>query len=146
MKLTKSSGAQHQHRVLCVDDDELSLLLNATILRNEGYQVVACSDPVRAASIAKSEELDLVIVDYQMPRMNGAELAALCKAANPDIRVILFSGSVTIPSSEVVLADCLVQKADGIEALLDTLECLLMGDKASAECCSAERRSYAEMD
>lgn len=146
MKLTKPIGSQHQYRVLCVDDDELSLLLNATILRSEGYEVVACSDPLRAASIAKSEELDLAIVDYQMPRMNGAELAAFCKMANPEIKVVIFSGSLTIPNSEVVLADRLVQKGDGVEVLLDTLERLLKRDKASQACASAGHRSYAEMD
>ena len=62
-----------------------------------------------------------------MPLMNGVELAALCKAANPDIKVIIFSGSLRIPSSELVLADRFVQKADGVPMLLDAVEGLLTG-------------------
>ena len=141
MKLPKLIGSGHQHRVLCVDDDELSLLLNAAILRSEGYDVVICSDPMRAALIAKSQELDLAIFDYEMPRMNGAQLAALCKAANPDIKIVLFSGSVTIPSRDALLADRLVQKSDGVEALLGAIECLLTREKGSPTCGSARHQS-----
>ena len=115
--------------------------MNAAILRGEGYEVVICSDPMRAALIAKSQELDLAIFDYEMPRMNGAQLAALCKAANPDIKIVLFSGSMTIPSSDALLADRLVQKSDGVEALLDTIECLLTREKGSPACGSARHHS-----
>ena len=129
MKLTKLIGSGHRHRVLCVDDDELSLLLNAAILRSEGYEAVICSDLMRAALIAKSQELDLAIFDYEMPRMNRAQLAALC------------SGSVTIPSNDALLADRLVQKSDGVEALFDTIECLLTREKGSPACGSARHHS-----
>jgi CheY-like chemotaxis protein len=123
--MIKFWSSQYQHRVLCVDNDELSLLMNATILRNEGYEVIACADPLRAASIAESEELDLAILDYQMPVMNGAELAVFCKVANPAIKVIIFSGSLAIPSSELLVADSFVQKGSGLPVLLNAVESLL---------------------
>ena len=132
MTATKSSGSHHQHRVLCVDDNELLVSVSAAVLRNEGYEVLACSDPLRAASIARSEELDLAILDYEMPAMNGAQLAALCKAANPDIKVILFSGSLGIPSRELAVADQFVQKSNGVEALLKAIEALVAQSKTQA--------------
>jgi CheY-like chemotaxis protein len=115
---------------LCVDDNELSVFVNATILRGEGYEVVACSDPLQAASIAESEDLDLAILDYEMPVMNGAELAGFCKAANPATKVILFSGCLTIPSRELALADLFVEKSHGVEALLDAIASLLSEKEA----------------
>ena len=132
MTATKSAGPRHQHRVLCVDDNELLVSLSAAVLRNEGYEVLTCSDPLQAASIARAEELDLAILDYEMPAVNGAQLAAFCKAANPDIKVILFSGSLDIPSRELAIADQFVQKSDGVEALLEVIDALLAQSKTQA--------------
>lgn len=125
MRTTESGLSGSQHRVLCVDDNECGVLVNATILRNEGYDVLACSDPVQAVAIVKSEEFDVAVLDYQMPEMNGAELAARCKAANPHMKVILFSGWLGIPRSEIAAADLFVQKSDGVQALLEGIQALL---------------------
>jgi CheY-like chemotaxis protein len=130
MYATKSARAHYRKRVLCVDDNELAVFVNATILESEGYEVLASSDPLQAASIAKSEELDLAILDYEMPNMNGAELAAFCKAANPEVKVILFSGPLGIPRRELAFADRLVEKSDGVEVLLEAIETLLARNKA----------------
>lgn len=124
--------SQHRRRVLCVDDNEFSVFVNATILSNEGYEVLACSDPLLAALIAKSEELDLAILDYEMPAMNGAELAAYCKAANPDIKVIVFSGALGVPIRELTFADRWMKKANSVEMLLETMETLLAPGKAQS--------------
>lgn len=125
----QSTGTQDRERVLCVDDNAFTLFVNTTVLRNQGYEVIACSDPLQAASIARSEELDLAILDYDMPEMNGAELAAFCKAANPDIKVILFSGSPAIPTRELAFVDDFVEKSEGIDALLAAIQALLFSDK-----------------
>lgn len=121
--------AKQKYRVLCVDDNEFGLFVNTVILRNEGYEVLPCSDAVKAVSIAASEEIDLAILDYEMPLMNGAELAAACKAANPDVKVILYSGYIGMTNWELALADLFVPKSEGIEALLDGIEALLRSDK-----------------
>jgi CheY-like chemotaxis protein len=109
--------------------------VNATILRNEGYEVLACSDPLQAVSIAESEDLDVAILDYEMPVMNGAQLAACCKAANPATKVIFFSGCLTIPRRELALADLFVEKSHGVELLLDAIASLLI-EKERAKCAS----------
>lgn len=129
---TESPRSHGQSRLLCVDDNELVAFVNATVLRNEGYEVLVCSDPVQAASIAESEEVDLAIVDYEMPEMNGAELAAVCKAANPEMKVILFSGSLIIPRDELAVADLFLQKGEGVGALLDGIQSLLAKSKTQA--------------
>jgi DNA-binding NtrC family response regulator len=133
---------------LCVDDYELIASLNAAILRNEGYEALACSDPLRAASVAKSEQIDLAILDYEMPLMSGAELAALCKAVNPAIKVILFSGRPTLPNRQLALVDLCVEKSSSVEVLLDAIESLLAESETQAECASQDlqqRRSCAAM-
>ena len=106
--------------------------MDAIILRKKGCEVLACPDPLRAASIAESEELHLTILDYEMPVMNGAERAAFCKAANPQIKVILFTGSVSISSRELAFADLFIQKSDGVGALLDAINALLTQSKSES--------------
>jgi CheY-like chemotaxis protein len=123
MKVTEP--VDQRTRLLCVDDDELALLVSATILREEGYEVLTCSDPLRAAHVAQSQELDLAILDYEMPAMTGAELAAFCKAVNPGMKVILFSGMPTIPNHELAFADLFLQKGDSLEVLLEGVGALL---------------------
>jgi CheY-like chemotaxis protein len=129
MTAARQKSGQHIYRVLCVDDNQFGMYVNAIILRNEGYDVLTCSDPGKAAAIAEAEEIDLAILDYQMPEMNGAELAALCKATNPEMKVILFSGNLSIPKQELAFFDLFVPKSEGIEALLEGIEALLPGSR-----------------
>ena len=119
-------------RVLCVDDNEFGLYVNTVILRSEGYDVTPCCDVVDAIAIAKAQEIDLAIVDYQMPLMNGVELTALFKAANPEMKVILFSGCFDIPKRELALVDLFVSKSDGVQALLEGIVALLLRSQEPA--------------
>jgi CheY-like chemotaxis protein len=125
------SSRKNSYRVLCVDDNQFGMYVNAIILRNEGYEVLTCCDAEKAAAMAKAEEIDVAVLDYQMPIMNGAELAAICKAENPEMKLILFSGHLGIPNRELAVFDLFVPKSEGIEALLDGIEALLPGSRKS---------------
>jgi len=124
-------------RLLCVDDNEFGLYVNTVILRSEGYDVTACSDVAEAKAVAVLQDIDLAIVDYQMPLMNGVELAAFCKAANPEMKVIIFSGHFDIPKRELALADLFVSKSDGIQALLEAIAALLQRSREPANFASS---------
>lgn len=129
-----SEPVHRRTRVLCVDDNELALLVNATILREEGYEVLTCSDPLRAAHLAQSQELDFAILDYEMPAMNGAELAAFCKAVSPEMKIIIFRECPkyqtfrecpkyqTMSSASPI---CFCEKGDGLDLLLEGVGALL---------------------
>ena len=67
----------------------------------------------------------MAVLDYWLPGMNGAELAAVCKAANPDLKVILFSGHLGIPKRELAIVDAFIPKSEGIHALLEGVKALL---------------------
>jgi len=122
----------HVYRVLCVDDNEVGVFVNSVILRNEGYEVVACCDSSKVAAIVQRQELDLAVLDYCLPGMNGAQLAAVCKSANPDIKVILFSGHLGIPKRELAMVDAFIPKWEGIHALLEGIRALLPPSKGGA--------------
>jgi CheY-like chemotaxis protein len=135
-----------RYRILCVDDNEFGLYLNAVLLRGEGYDVVTCSNVEKAAAIVKSQEIDVAILDYQMPVMNGGELAAFCKAANPDIRVILYSGWLGIPKRELAVADLFIQKSEGVQALLKGIEALLPVQRPRSKSSVADNNAGARME
>ena len=132
MTASGTKRARYRYRVLCVDNDEFGAYVEATILRREGYEVLACSNALEAAQIAQAAEIDLAVISYRMPVLNGAELAALCKAANPDMKVIVLSERLGVPRRELALADLFLQKSDDMQQLLAGVEALLPHNRAQA--------------
>ena len=132
MKSNRSKTSRYRYRVLCVDESEFGAYVEATILRREGYEALACSDALQAAAIANTQEIDLAVLSYGMTGMNGAELAAFCKAANPDMKVILVSEWLGIPKRELALVDLFVQKSDDMHGLLSGVETLLPQNRFQA--------------
>jgi len=61
------------YRVLLVEDNKINQLLAATILENFGIEVVTADDGLQGVEKIKNEEFDLVLMDVQMPVMNGYE-------------------------------------------------------------------------
>ena len=80
--------------VLVVDDEPLVRRLARKILESTGYRVELAEDGQAALDIYQRhrDEIDLVILDLVMPRMNGAECYQQLKRLNPNIRVLLASG------------------------------------------------------
>jgi len=60
--------------VLVVDDEFASLEVLALMLTGEGYQVYTASDGEEALQRLEETAIDVVITDYKMPKMDGAEL------------------------------------------------------------------------
>ncbi len=60
-------------RVLVVDDEKLLVKGIKFNLENDGYEVLTGSDGQEALEIASSQEVDLIILDVMMPRMDGLE-------------------------------------------------------------------------
>jgi two-component system, OmpR family, response regulator len=112
-------------RVLCVDDNALTLHLLSLILRQQGYDVFTSPDPKTAIRVLEQRTVDLALLDYEMPQINGGELAAVVKGGGLANKVILFSGSARIPQHDLAFVDRFVQKSEGVEPLLEAIESLL---------------------
>ena len=65
------------HKILAVDDEAHILHVVSLKLRNAGFDVLTAQDGQEALEAALAEKPDLIITDYQMPRMSGMEF---CKA------------------------------------------------------------------
>lgn len=82
--------------VLCVDDAEAILKFYQDLLDQHGYEVVPAANGYQAldAFRARAPHIDAVILDYEMPGMNGLELAILLKDFDPTLPIMMVSGVV----------------------------------------------------
>lgn len=65
-----------RRRVLVVDDSVMTRTLERTILEAAGYSVVVAADGAQALEMLNEHQVDAIISDIEMPRMNGFELTA----------------------------------------------------------------------
>ncbi len=81
-------------RVLLIDDEETVRAVGATMLRQAGYQVLVAEDGRVALDIfaREGDQIDVVLLDLSMPRMDGQETCAALMELRPDVRVVLTSG------------------------------------------------------
>lgn len=68
---TPAVFAQRGPTVLVVEDNDETSFLIRTVLRRKGYGVIEAWDGKQAIDVAESEELDLILLDLQLPRLNG---------------------------------------------------------------------------
>lgn len=75
--------------ILIVDDDRVSLSLLSKLVEKLDYNVVLAEDGMQAFDVIRSENIDLVIADYEMPRVNGLELLVKVRAGFPRLPFIM---------------------------------------------------------
>lgn len=91
----------NKKKILLVDDEKDTLLLLEKQLTTAGYTVVAANSGAQALLLAKSERPDLIVLDVQMPDMDGGEVA---------FRLRQDSTTKKIP---VVYSTCLLSESEG---------------------------------
>ena len=124
---------EHKAFILCVDDEELPLLLRKLVLEKQGYKVVTASSASDALQALNEHRVDLVLTDQLMPGGTGTELAQSIKGLWPDLPVILISGVNEMPA-DASAADVFISKTEGPMAMCEKISAAL----ASAQDCSVE--------
>src|SRR2546427_12555065 len=96
-----------RHTLMCVDDDPGIRELYEALLGSQGYEVIVAGGGPQALKLfhSKKEKIDRVIADYDMPGMNGAELAAALKDSAPRLAVMLTSGCTPVLEQDPHLLD-----------------------------------------
>lgn len=120
------------HRLLCVDDDKVFVLLTARVLETNGYQVTALSNPREAVDLFERQKIDLAVLDYEMPEVRGAGLAKQLKSSRAKVKIVLFTGVLPVPEPDLSVVDAVVHKSDGVETLLATIDMLLAAPQDSS--------------
>jgi len=78
--------------ILVIDDDADVRQFLAQALAELGHRVVACDCAEAGLDRLNRAEADLVLIDFAMPGMNGAQLARTIRAARPDQRIVFVTG------------------------------------------------------
>lgn len=91
---TKENYASLTGKILVIDDEVSLMRLAEEFLESWGCDVMAVSSVQEALLIAKEKAafFDLIITDYTMPGMNGAELLHEVKQSQPNMKAIMWSG------------------------------------------------------
>jgi OmpR family response regulator RpaB len=107
--------------LLFVDDNSLRLEVMTARLRLLGYHVLTASDGQEALATFTTNHVDLAIVDYYMPGMNGDLVAIEMKNRKRNVPVIIFSGVFTLSEMVIALVDGFVSTSDEPDALVDKI-------------------------
>jgi CheY-like chemotaxis protein len=98
------------------------------LLQDRHKELVVCEavDGVDAIEKAKQSKPDLILLDLAMPRLNGAEAAAVLKGDMPKTPVILFTLTELHVDNLCAAIDVdFISKTDGIPKLLERVDALL---------------------
>ncbi len=95
-RLTEEQHVPRRGTVLLADDEELIRQATRRVLEYAGMTVFLAHDGEEAVSMyqARREEIDVVILDLDMPRLNGEQALARLKDFDPDVKVLISSGYI----------------------------------------------------
>ena len=82
--------------ILVVDDEKDIVLMLAGALRRAGFLVLEAVNGIDALALLEHASCDLVLSDFQMPDINGLELAQRILSGRPNLPVILMSGNLSV--------------------------------------------------
>ncbi len=78
--------------VLLVDDDEMCRVVIQAYLEAHGLTVITVNSARAAFGVLQSTPVNAVVSDFEMPEMNGLELAAVVEGSYPNLPFFIMSG------------------------------------------------------
>jgi CheY-like chemotaxis protein len=119
--------------VLCVDDDPGMCEFYQAMLSGIGYEPILASDGHQALNVCQfRRNLDLVILDLEMPGMDGNQLAERIKMLDPLLPVMMVSGSNPELMEISPCIDAAIMKGVPIRNILNQIVLLLEKREAVA--------------
>ena len=127
---TKITHTITADKIVLLADDEIMLRdLLAELLESNGYNVIKVISGIEALKVLTEEiKVDLIILDYNMPEMNGLDCAAEIRKFNKEIPIILSSGSFGlngIADTKGMGINSFVNKPYEFDTMLSTIQELL---------------------
>ena len=116
---------KNKPQILCVDDEWNGLEGRKMLFEQHGYDVLVATSGAQALLLFAAYPIDLVLLDFHMPRMNGDVVAERMKAARPDVPIAILSGDEGIAGRALERADAFVSKGESPANLLVIAEHLL---------------------
>jgi CheY-like chemotaxis protein len=111
--------------VLCIDDDQDLLECEKAFLELFGYTVLTALSGGKGLELASTHSVDVVVVDYCMPEMNGQEVAIEMRRLRPHAPIIMLSGAKDVPEQASKWIDTFIAKDSLASQLLPAIAQLL---------------------
>jgi len=111
--------------ILCIDDHWNGLIGRKCLLESNGYEVLEATCGDDGLKLFLAHPVDAVVLDYQMPGMNGDVVAAKMKRAKSHVPIMLLSAYGPLPKSKLAAVDTFLSKSQPPTILLSTLQHLL---------------------
>jgi CheY-like chemotaxis protein len=111
--------------ILCIDDHEPSLAGWCLYLQNAGYSVETACNGQRGLELFATQAVDLVLLDYAMPVIDGEQVASIMRRIKPDVRIVMLSGVANIPEGVSCHVNVSIQKKERPIVVLQAIERLL---------------------
>jgi len=116
-----------KRKILLIDDSEITLALEKSVLESRGYDVRATSTLIEFEKTLQTWKPHLILTDIHMPEATGADICRTLKNeyGTQDIPIVLFS---SLPDDELsrlaeqVGADGYLSKANGLDALGEKID------------------------
>ena len=124
-KLRKNSN------ILCVDDDLPTLNLVKQAIQNAGFNPVAENISANVMDLIKNMDIDLAIVDLDMPHPNGFELIKMIKSEKKftNLPIIIYTGKENyaddLKNIDGLFEDLLDKRSTNIEDLAETINSMI---------------------
>jgi CheY-like chemotaxis protein len=111
-----------KRKILLIDDSEITLAMETSVLEARGYEVRATSTLMEFEKTLQVWRPDLILTDIHMPEAKGTDICRTLKNeyGTQDIPIVLFSSlndEELGKLAEQVGADGFLSKANGLEAL-----------------------------
>ena len=111
--------------VLCVDDEKVGLRVRKIMLESRGFNVLTASSGLQGLAVFDENAIDLVVLDYYMPGMNGGQVAAEMRRRRPNVPIIFLSAYFSLPPAALELANAFITKGDPPDVLIEKIEQLV---------------------
>jgi two-component system cell cycle response regulator DivK len=124
-------------RILIIEDNAANMKLATLLVRNAGHTVLSALDAETGLTLARSGQPDLVLMDVQLPGMDGLAATTLLKqdpatAAIPVIALTALAMKADAERCELAGCDAYIAKPLRYQDLYATMNTLLAPDGARA--------------
>jgi CheY-like chemotaxis protein len=107
--------------VLCIDQSQEELDCERAFLESFGYTVLTASSGGEGLKLASLHSVDVVILDYFMPAMNGQKVVMEMRRLRPQAPIILLTQGQGVPEQALNLVDAVVDNDSLASQLLPTI-------------------------
>jgi len=111
--------------VLCVDDEKIGLRVRKIMLESRGFRVLTAGSGPEGLRLFEENHVDVVVLDYYMPDVNGGEVAAAMRRLRPDVPIVFLSAYFSLPQNALEVANAFITKGDPPDVLIEKIQGLV---------------------